>query len=251
MPTGHTRNFVGLLWRVGLSTPPLVIPHHTGNPVLIYPLYLASSLARFLSVLFHPLLMPTLLFGLLLFLAPGAVGVDTFSSALRVSLLLVIFIGTFAVPALLVFYLARMGYIGSMQLETLADRRLPYFLTALIYGFLTYLFSKQMQLISVVAPEIAVLLGSITVSILLVGIISLSWQISAHAVGIGGVLGGLAGLILRQGLAELMWPLLLLVLLAGFVLSARLQLNAHSPAQIGAGLGLGLIVSLVAVLVFI
>jgi len=212
---------------------------------------LTTSFARFLSVVLHPLLMPTLLFGLLLFLAPGAVGVDAFSPSLRLSLLFVIFIGTFAVPSLLVFYLARTGYIQSMQLETLADRRLPYFLTALIYGFLTYLFGFQMQMVSLVAPEIAVLLGSIAVSILLVGIISLSWQISAHAVGIGGVMGGTAGLMLEQGITELFWPLLLLVLLAGFISSARLRLNAHTPAQIGAGLGLGLVVSLAAVLAFI
>ena len=195
--------------------------------------------------------MPTLLFSLLLFLAPGSVGVDAFPSSLRFSLLLVIFVGTFAIPSLLVFYLVRMGYVSSLHLETLADRRLPYFLTALIYGIMTYLFGFQMQLVAVVAPEIAVLLGSITVSILLVGIVSLSWQISAHAVGMGGVLGGIAGLMLRQDFAELFWPLLLLVLLAGFVLSARLQLNAHSPAQIGAGLGLGLVISLAAVLLFI
>ena len=195
--------------------------------------------------------MPTLLFGLLLFLAPGAVGVDAFSPSLRLSLLLVIFIGTFAFPSLLVFYLARLGYVSSIQLDTLADRRLPYFLTALIYGFLAYLFGFQMQTVSLVAPELAVLLGSIGLSVLLVGVVSLSWQISAHAVGMGGVLGGIAGLTLKQGIAELFWPLLLLVLLAGFVASARLRLNAHTPAQIGAGLGLGLVVSLVAVLVFI
>lgn len=195
--------------------------------------------------------MPTLLFGMLLFLAPGAVGVDAFSPSLRLSLLLVIFIGTFAFPSLLVFYLARMGYVGSLQLETLSDRRLPYFLTAGIYGFLAYLFGFQMQMVSLVAPEISILLGSIGVSILLVGVVSLFWQISAHAVGIGGVLGGIAGLMLKQGIAELFWPLLTLVLLAGFVASARLQLNAHTPAQIGAGLGLGLAVSLVAVLWFV
>ena len=225
--------------------------HESRSSLITLRSSLTTSLARFLSVVLHPLLMPTLLFGLLLFLAPGAVGVDTFSSSLRLSLLLVIFIGTFAFPSLLVFYLARMGFIESMQLETLADRRLPYFLTALIYGFLTYLFGFQMQLISVAAPELSVLLGSIAVSVLLVGLISISWQISAHAVGIGGVLGGIAGLFLEQGIAELFWPLLLLVLLAGFVSSARLRLNAHTPAQIGAGLGLGLVVSSLAVLVFV
>ena len=44
------------------------------------------------------------------------------------------------------------------------------------------------------APEIGILIGSIAVSILLVGLISLSWQISAHSVGIGGVVGVVSSL---------------------------------------------------------
>ncbi len=208
---------------------------------------LNTGLARVLSVVCHPLLMPTLLFGLLLFQAPGVVGLDAFSNSLRLSLLVLIFIGTFAVPSLLIYYLFRSGYIGSMQLDTLADRRLPYFLTALIYTVLTYLFAYQMQLVSVVAPEIAVMLGSIALSILLVGIVSLYWQISAHGVGIGGVLGGIGGLVLKFGLSELFSSLVILVLLAGFIASARLKLNAHTPAQIVAGLALGLVVSVGAV----
>ncbi|MGF7217504.1 membrane-associated phospholipid phosphatase [Spirosoma lacussanchae] len=212
---------------------------------------MTTSFARFLSILLHPLLMPTLLFGLLLFQAPGVVGMDAFSPALRLSLLVLIFIGTFAVPSLLIVYLVRTGYVSSLQLETLADRRLPYFLTALIYTFVAYLFAFRMQLVSTVAPEIAILLGSIAVSILLVGLISLYWQISAHGVGLGGVLGGIGGLMLKFSLTDLFLPMLLLVLLAGFVASARLKLNAHTPGQILAGLALGVTISLLAVFWFI
>ncbi|WP_317126246.1 MULTISPECIES: hypothetical protein [Spirosoma] len=212
---------------------------------------MTTSFARFLSILLHPLLMPTLLFGLLLFQAPGVVGMDAFSPALRLSLLVLIFIGTFAVPSLLIVYLVRTGYVSSLQLETLADRRLPYFLTALIYTFVAYLFAFRMQLVSTVAPEIAILLGSIAVSILLVGLISLYWQISAHGVGLGGVLGGIGGLMLKFSLTDLFFPLLLLVLLAGLVGSARLKLNAHTPGQILAGLALGVAISLLAVFWFI
>lgn len=208
---------------------------------------MTTRFAHFLSVVLHPLLMPTLLFALLLYLTPGLLGLDAFSPALRLSLLILIFIGTFGVPSLLIYYLFRSGYVQSLHLPTLADRRLPYFLTALVYTFLTFLFGFRMQLISTVAPEIAVLLGSITVSILLVGIISLYWQISAHGVGIGGALGAMAGLVIRFGETKLFWLLTIFVVLAGLLASARLRLNAHTPAQVGAGLALGILVSLVAV----
>jgi hypothetical protein len=158
-----------------------------------------------------------------------------------------IFVGTFGVPALLIYYLYRSGYVQTLHLTTLADRKLPFFLTAFIYAFLTVLFAYRMELISTIAPEIAVLLGSITLSILLVGIISLYWQISAHTVGLSGVIGIIAGIMLKFSQSELFIPLLLSILLTGFVGSARLKLNAHTPAQIGAGFVLGLSVSLTVV----
>ena len=195
--------------------------------------------------------MPTLLFGILLYLAPGVLGLDAFSGTLRISLLILIFIGTFGVPSLLIYYLYRSGYVQTLHLETLADRRLPFFLTALVYTGLSFLFAFRMQLVSTMAPEIAVLLGSTTVSILLVGLISLYWQISAHSVGISGVIGVVAGVIAKFGETDLMLLLAGLVVLAGCVGSARLQLNAHTPAQIGAGFVLGFVVSMGSVLLFV
>ena len=205
---------------------------------------MTKSLAHFLSVVFHPLLMPTLLFGMLLFLVPGVLGMDAFSSSLRLSLLVLIFVGTFMVPSLLIYYLFRSGYVRNIQLTNLEDRRMPYFLTGLVYLFVAYLFTFRMQLVSDLAPEVGILIGSIAISILLVGVISLTWQISAHSVGIGGVLGVLASIMLKFSVTDLFMPLILLVLLTGFVASARLKLNAHTPAQVGAGLALGLSVSL-------
>jgi hypothetical protein len=208
---------------------------------------LNTSLARFLSIVFHPLLMPTFLFGILLYLAPSILGVDSFSGTLRISLLILIFIGTFGVPSLLIYYLFRSGYVRSLQLDTLDDRRLPYFLTAIVYTGLTFLFAFRMQLLSSIAPGIAILLGSITLSILLVGLISIYWQISAHSVGIGGVVGIVAGIITKFGETDLVLVLAALIMLTGMVASARLRLNAHTPAQIGAGLMLGLSTSMMTV----
>lgn len=188
--------------------------------------------------------MPTFVFGVLLFRVPSALGVDVFSATVRGSLLVLIFVGTFGVPALLIYYLYRSGYVRTLHLTTLADRRLPFFLTALTDTFLTFLFAFRMEFISTAAPEIAVLLGSITLSLLLVGIISLYWQISAHSVGLSGVVGILAGIMLKFSQTDLFIPLLLSVLLTGLVGSARLKLNVHTPVQVGAGVVLGLSVSL-------
>lgn len=210
-----------------------------------------TRFASFLSVVFHPLLMPTLLFGVLLFQAPGVLSLDIFADSLRVSLLVLIFVGTFMVPSVLLYYLFRIGYVQDMQLTSLTDRRLPYFLTALIYLLVAYLFTFRMQAVSTLAPEIGILISSTAISILIVGLISLSWQISAHGVGVGGVLGTIASLIVKFSITDLFIPLIVLVLLTGFVSSARLKLNAHTPIQLGAGLALGLVIGLCTVYWFI
>ena len=209
---------------------------------------LNTTLARVLSAVFHPLLMPTILFSILLFAAPGALGVSTFGTPFKLSLLMLIAISTFFVPAFLIYFLYRTGYIRSLHMNELQDRRLPYFMTALLYTTATLLFAFRLPQLSDMAPEIGIVLGSITVSVTLVGLISLFWKISAHSVGISGMVGALLGVAIKSGELTLLYPLLALIVLAGLLASARLHLNAHTPSQIAAGMGLGLVVSLATVI---
>jgi len=195
--------------------------------------------------------MPTLLFGILLFGAPAALGVDAFGATFKWSLLVIICISTFFAPALLIYFLYRAGYVQSMHMDELADRRVPYFLTALLYTATTLFFAFRFNLLSEIAPEIGIVLGSITVSVTLVGLISLFWKISAHSVGISGLVGALLGIVIKFGETDLLYPLLGFIVLAGLLTSARLQLNAHTPSQIGVGVCLGLIVSLSTVLLLV
>ncbi|RRB14243.1 hypothetical protein EHT87_16120 [Larkinella knui] len=192
--------------------------------------------------------MPTILFSILLFGAPGALGVSTFGTAFKLSLLMLICISTFFVPAFLIYFLYRTGYVRSLHMNALQDRRIPYFMTALLYTTTTLLFTFRLPELSDMAPEIGIVLGSITVSVTLVGLISLFWKISAHSVGISGMVGALLGIAIKSGETTLLYPLLAMIALAGLLASARLHLNAHTPSQIAAGMGLGLVVSLTTVI---
>ncbi|MBO0952653.1 hypothetical protein J2I46_29000 [Fibrella sp. HMF5405] len=191
--------------------------------------------------------MPTWLIGLLLFIAPARLNVDTYSPDLRVSLLVLVFIGTFAVPSLLIYYLYRSGVLTDLTMPDRTDRRLPYLLSGIVYLVVTYLFAFRMSLFSETSPEVAIILGSITLSILLVGLINTVWKISAHAVGIGGVLGTVMLMLAKHGDTELFVPFVILIALSGLLATARLQLNAHTLGQVSAGLGLGVLVSGLAV----
>ncbi|WP_337042582.1 hypothetical protein [Emticicia sp. 17c] len=205
-----------------------------------------TRLASFLSVALHPLLMPTFLFVILFFLAPIPLGVEGLAPTFKWVVLGFVFIYTFAIPAYIIYMLKRWGIISSLNLSYLPERRIPYFLTAAIYAVLGYfLYNKNSSLFAC-----AYILWSITLVILFVAIISLWWQISAHAAGIGGIIGALAGIMIKFGETGLFIPLLCSMVLAGYVLSARLQLNAHTPRQAWAGLILGIILSLQSVAYF-
>ncbi|MEZ4905495.1 MAG: hypothetical protein R2822_28890 [Spirosomataceae bacterium] len=174
-----------------------------------------------------------------------------YSATIRLTLLGFIGITTFLIPCLAIYYLFRAGYISSLHLDGLADRRLPYFVTTLLYSFATYFFSIQLASLAEIAPEIGVILASVTISIALVGLISLRWKISAHATGMGGFLGALFGIVVKFNENHLIYPLLIGIVLGGMLLSARLQLNAHTPAQVGAGTALGILISIITVWLFV
>ncbi|SKC13980.1 hypothetical protein [Dyadobacter psychrophilus] len=209
-----------------------------------------NRIALILSVVFHPLILTTYLFALLFIISPDLVGVSAFELPALGSLLLLLFLNTFIAPTLVVYYFQRMGIISTMHVDDLAERRLPYVACIIIYGLATYLFGWKLQPISELAPQISIILGGATVSLLIVTVVSLFWKISAHATGIGGSIGMLTGLLIRHDEVQLLIPLIFTVLIAGWLLSARLHLNAHTPAQIFVGVICGVFVSSLTVYFF-
>ncbi|MDZ7900058.1 MAG: hypothetical protein U5N85_18805 [Arcicella sp.] len=207
-----------------------------------------TRLAQILSALLHPLMMPTIIFAILFYGAPESVqNLETFNGSARVGmlslkmgLLILIFLQTFVLPVFTIYALHRFGFVGDLRMETLKDRRLPYLITVVIYTFIATFYTLKLQQL----PEISIILTGIAFSVAAVAIISLYWKISAHAVGISGTLGALIGIAVKYGNSELFYPILIIVLIMGLLISARLHLNAHTPSQVIAGSILGFIASL-------
>jgi len=204
---------------------------------------LNNRIATFLSVAFHPLIITTYLFGVLFLIVPDLMGVSALEITAIGSLLLLIFLNTFIAPTIVIYYFFRLGIVSTLHVDSLRERRLPYLACAIIYAIATYLFGWQLQPIGELAPQISLLLGSVTVSMIAIAVVSLSWKISAHATGMGGAIGVLTAMLIRFDEPLLLVPLLVTVLISGFLLSARLYLNAHTPGQIVAGIICGLTVS--------
>ncbi|MFY9310138.1 MAG: hypothetical protein WAQ28_13915 [Bacteroidia bacterium] len=195
-----------------------------------------TRIARFISYLLHPLLMPTYGFALLFYTNNY---ISTFTAPdVKLLVLGITFIFTFLLPGINVVILLKTGRIKSLEMETGAERILPYTSTALYYFALFYLFYNADF------PNIfkIVVLGA-ALCLLLAVVISFRWKISAHTIGIGGIAGSTMGIIYRLQL-DMALLLMLVLLLSGLVGFARLKLNAHTPAQVYTGFMLGFLVEL-------
>src|ERR1700741_2427000 len=97
-----------------------------------------EKFAKIISILFHPLLMPSYGFALLFFTQNY---IATFTALrLKILILTVTFIFTFLLPAINAFILLKMGRIKSLEMESTEERVIPYTSTALYYFALYYLF---------------------------------------------------------------------------------------------------------------
>lgn len=184
-----------------------------------------TPVARFTSVIFHPLLIPT--FGFLLLFNS-----DFYFSILpwnvKRYMLLVVFMSTCVLPAISILILS-LSPKFDLNMEKNTDRVLPLFISSISY-YLGYLLLKRLPVFPVYN---VLLIGAVLVQIALIPI-SMRWKISAHAAAIGGLVGVVIGLSFR--LQENPVQLLsLLVLAAGLVGTSRLILEKHTQSQVYAG----------------
>lgn len=195
-----------------------------------------TRVAKTISYIFHPLLMPTYGFAFIFFTENY---ISTFIPLLLKYIILgVTFLFTFLLPTVNALILLKMKRIQSLEMETNQERIIPYSSTALYFFALYYLFYDA----DFPAIFKIVILGA-GISILLTFIINFKWKISAHTVGIGGIAGAALGIIYRLQM-DMSVAFISILLLAGIVSYARLKLNAHSPAQVYSGFVLGFIVEL-------
>lgn len=191
-------------------------------------------MATAFSLAFHPLLVPSYLFYVVCYQLPGVVAQPALPD--RWIVLAIVFGFTFLLPASGTGALYWFGYLDSLLLRERAQRPLPLLLATISFAAAALILHQ---------PPFSPLLGrmmlGMTLAVLLTLFISLRWKISAH--GVGG--GGSFGLFLLLHLMNVaggagLWWLLASALLAFAVLSARLALDAHTPAQAWAGMGLGI-----------
>ncbi|HMQ75136.1 MAG TPA: hypothetical protein PKE21_01755 [Flavobacteriales bacterium] len=188
-------------------------------------------LAQALSIALHPVVMPLLTLVLafrldphISFFLPPPVQWFTFG---MVAVMTIVF------PVSSTVLLWRSGAISGLTMPLREERIVPLLMTMLYLGMCLYLLHRGPH-----HPATYALFTGVLLAVALTLVVTLRWRISAHMVGIGGLLGALSGLQLLHGTFAPL-ELAVLIVLAGALGSARLLVGGHTAGQVAAGTVLG------------
>lgn len=223
------------------------------------------KLARFVSLLFHPLWVPTFLFAIIFRFIPSLA--SPINQEMMPRMLLIIFALTGIIPLITLIFMRLPYFImiirlwarqlangtGSTrtllglrpQIETVrkqsviqsfsmaerSERIIPFFVITAFYVAVCLMMSNRMGWDSFFITAMVTITG---IS-LMVSLITLYWKISVHSVAMSSMVGFLMAAMLITAESALLIPLAGCIVIAGGVMSARLYLNVHSPAQVGWG----------------
>ena len=196
-----------------------------------------GAIARLISALFHPLVMPTV--GMLILFQLNTYIRFSVPDPVRRFLLVIVFVNTALAPVLSLVVLKRANLISCMSLKDRQDRLLPLLIASLFY-IVTYYLLRQFSLPSLTYYY---MMGAATL-VLTSLMINFRWKISLHMVSLGGFTGFLisSALLLKTDMA---WLIMICFLVSGAVGTSRLLLKTHTQAQVYVGYLLGMAVMLI------
>ncbi len=189
--------------------------------------------AKIISTVFHPTVMPII--GLFIIFNTDSYINYAIPAELKKAVLFLVGTSTFLIPLLISLLLLNRGLINSLEMETQKERIIPYAFTIAFYVFTLYMLNKAPM-----PPIIFNFIIGATLSVMLAFIINIKWKISAHMIGVGGLVGAL--FCVSMLLEIYITPYFVVgLLISGLIGSSRLILKAHTPLQIYAGFALGAI----------
>jgi membrane-associated phospholipid phosphatase len=144
-----------------------------------------------------------------------------------------VFAFTFVLPSLNIYLMYKLKRIHSITLSNQNERTFPFIMTAIFYFGLFYLFFDLR-----IWETIKIFVFCAGSAILLTALINLKFKISAHMVGIGGLIGMMLSLVILLNY-DLMLYIILGVIASGLVGASRLYLKEHTPSQVYLGFLLG------------
>lgn len=215
--------------------------------------------ANAISWIFQPLLMLTYMLILLLLVNPYLFGVNGVNDS-RI-LILQVFITTFLLPGFAIFMMWRLKLIKTVEMRDKQDRTGPFIATGVFY---LWTFRSALADSNIPTAFLIAILGA-TLGLFACFFVNIFFKISLHATGVGGFLGMvlITMWLYSYGSFTVNLPivgsseisinlvLMLSLLMAGLVGTARLILHAHSPKEIYTGFAMGLLCQLIALKILV
>jgi len=195
-----------------------------------------KAIAHVISTIFQHLLMP--IYGVMLIFVYTYFGMIYLPQFWQILLPVSLF--SFAIPALLIFTLYRFRVISDLSLKIRRERFYPYLITLLSYSaMILYYFRMGMPVWFMM-----IMVASVVIMVIAI-LITLTWKISAHMFGVGGLIGGAMAVSYFVERSNPYYMFMGLFIIAGLVGTSRLILRRHTLHQVIAGFLLGFLVSFV------
>ncbi|MDP4202492.1 MAG: hypothetical protein Q8861_07335 [Bacteroidota bacterium] len=196
--------------------------------------------AKIISVIFHPLFIPT--YGILLLFTTARFAAVPFLPKLIVAT--TVLCCTAIIPALIIFLFLKLGKVTSLNIDKRQERTRPY-----VYSLVSYMLCAY-YLWNVNMPRwfVMMVVGS-AAALLVLLLVNLRWKMSAHLSAMGGLLAGIFVVAMHYVINPYMLVIGALFASAA-VGSSRVILNAHTPEQTLAGFFNGFIFVMAAGMIF-
>lgn len=191
-----------------------------------------------LSWVLHPFLLPVYLMTVILTMTTFA----HYPSNVKFYLMWVVALYAIIIPILSLGVLRSLGRISDYRVDNRSERILPLLIGAICYVLCAITIAKIPS--AVFLRKFMIAAASCEVLCL---VVSLRWKISLHLTGMGAAVALLVVMNV-VGAGSMLIPLMVAILCAGALASARLYLGCHNGWQVLAGFGGGFAVSLLAVL---
>jgi len=186
-----------------------------------------ERIAKAISFIFHPLLLPTYIIAVL-------INLNVFFALMipdeaKWKIIILVLITSAIFPLIIMYGMYRLKLVKSLLIDSREERLYPYIATSIFFFVSCYMIWQ----INISPVYYYCLLGA-SILALLTLLINIRWKISAHPVSMGGVLGILIGLQTVL-LIDIMWLIAITILISGIVGFARLRAGSHTQAQIYTG----------------
>lgn len=186
---------------------------------------------KYISIILHPVVIPTIGVMLYFLVIPG-----TYFSNQKFTILSYVFILTYLIPLFMMIFLKRLKLIKSYRTESVNERKLP----VILMIFLFYILANSLESI-LLLKDLSLLFYASSFGLAMLFIFLFrDFKMSIHLLALGISTGFFIALSDKYGQSFLL-VIMALIIISGFLASARLHLKAHSVKEVFSGFFTGIL----------